>query len=463
MAALAEILLARGARVEGCDVEERFYTDEILEDLKIRVVPGFEASLLPEGTAGVVYSAAYSPQTQEVLREARERDLPLWEYTEALGALSEKIPAAGVAGVHGKTTTTGIAGSLVKALGLPFTVLVGSAVADFGNRSTLIQGEAGLIAETCEYRRHFLRFHPDVILLTSVEADHLDYFSGYDDILDAFTEYAGKLPPGGTLIYCASQAGAEETAERMRKERPDLTLIPYGFGAPGDYGIKTVRQAEGGQFFRLSRGDREFCLRIPGRHTVENAAGALALVAVMAEKTRNRPLTPAEWENMSQGVKAFRGSRRRSEILGEAGGVLFMDDYAHHPSAIKTTLKGLKEFYPRRRLVVDFMSHTYSRTAGLFTEFSESFGDADLVILHKIYGSAREKGKEGESVSGKKLYEAVKAIHPRVYYTEEVAEAEPLCREILKPGDLFLTMGAGNNWTLGRRLFEDGIKKESIQ
>jgi UDP-N-acetylmuramate--alanine ligase len=254
-----------------------------------------------------------------------------------------------------------------------------------------------------------------------------------------------------------------ETAERLRKERPDVEIIPYGFNAPGPYGIKAVRQAEGEQFFRLSCGDGEFSLCIPGRHTVENAAGALALVAVMGEKYLGRPLTPKEWNEMARGVRSFRGSRRRSEILGEAGGVLFMDDYAHHPSAIKTTLKGLKEFYPRRRLVVDFMSHTYSRTAGLFDEFSESFGDADLVILHKIYGSAREKGGAGASVSGKKLYEAVKALHPLVYYTEEVAEAEPLCREILKPGDLFLTMGAGNNWTLGRRLYEERKKTEDHQ
>jgi len=461
MAALAEILLARGARVEGCDVEERFYTDEILEDLRIKVFTGFDASLLPAGTNGVVFSSAYSPHTQEVLREARDRGLPLWEYTEALGALSEKTPAAGVAGVHGKTTTTGIAGSLVKALGLPYTVLAGSAVADFGNRSTLIQGEEGLIAETCEYRRHFLRFHPDVILLTSVEADHLDYFSGYDDILDAFVEYVRGLPPGGKLIYCASQDGAVETAERLRKERSDLEFIPYGFNAPGAYGIEAVRREEGEQFFRLPCWAGEFCLRIPGRHTVENAAGALALVAVMTEKTLGRPLGAQDWETLAGGIRAFRGSRRRSEILGEAGGILFMDDYAHHPSAIRTTLKGLKEFYPRRRLVVDFMSHTYSRTAGLFDEFSESFGDADLVILHKIYGSARENQGEGETVSGEKLYQAVRKLHPRVYYTGEPAEAEPLCREILKPGDLFLTMGAGNNWTLGRRLYEEGKLREN--
>lgn len=462
MAALAEILKARGARVEGCDVAERFYTDAILEGLEIPFDTGFGGENLPHRVQGVIYSAAYSPENQPVLAEAQKRGLPLWEYTEALGALSEGLPAAGVAGVHGKTTTTALAGSLVKSLGLPATVLVGSAVSGFGDRSTLIQGQRAFIAETCEYRRHFLRFHPDIILLTSVEADHLDYFKDYGDIRDAFCEYGRRLPPGGTLIYCSGQAGAAEVADLLREERPDLTFIPYGFGAGGEYGIREMRQGEGKTLFRVNRWDRPFSLRVPGRHTVENAAGALALIETLHGFLMERNLSSGEVEALARGMEEFAGSRRRSEILGEAGGVLFMDDYAHHPSAIKTTLKGLKEFFPRR-LVVDFMSHTYSRTAGLFEEFAESFGDADLVILHKIYGSAREKAGAAEGVSGRSLFEAVKRRRDGVFYTEEVEQARELVEELLEPGDLFLTMGAGNNWTLGQTIYKERKSREDGQ
>ena len=154
-----------------------------------------------------------------------------------------------------------------------------------------------------------------------------------------------------------------------------------------------------------------------------------------------------------KGIAEFAGSRRRSEIIGEAGGILFMDDYAHHPSAIKTTLAGYREFFPGRRLVVDFMSHTYTRTGALFDEFVSAFNDADVLILHKIYSSAREKA-EAQRVTGKSLYEAIASFKNNVHYFEEPEEALDFCRkELLKKGDLFLSMGAGNNWQLCHSLY----------
>jgi len=454
MAALAEILKARGSRVSGSDVEEEFYTDAILRSQGIPFTGGFSPENVPEDAELVIHSAAYGRDSHPELLRARERGIPLLEYTEALGELSRGIPALGIAGVHGKTTTTALAGSLVQACELPGTVLAGSGVTGFGNRSTLILGNAFFAAETCEYRRHFLRFHPDLIILTSVEPDHLDYFRDYRDILSAFVEYILRLPPGGVLIFCADEPGAVEAAGKAASARPDIRMVPYGRKAEGAGRITEIRQEPGKTLFRLAGGEEEYTLRIPGEHTVLNAAAALLAVQELILRLKGE-ISPADRAALVRGTEAFAGSRRRSEILGEAGGILFMDDYAHHPSAVETTLKGFREFFPHRRLVVDFMSHTYSRTRGLFDRFCSSFDGADAVILHKIYPSAREaEPTDGEGITGKTLYERVAARKKEVYYFHEPEQALDFCLEYLKPGDLFLTMGAGNNWVLGKKLLE---------
>jgi UDP-N-acetylmuramate--alanine ligase len=209
----------------------------------------------------------------------------------------------------------------------------------------------------------------------------------------------------------------------------------------------------------------ELVLRVPGRHQALNAAAALALASVLIKKEFPDSLCWYEQRRLAanKAFEEFTGSKRRSEIIGMAGGIIFMDDYGHHPTAIKTTLEGIKNFYPHRRLIVSFMSHTYTRTAALLDGFAQCFAYADLLFLHKIYASAREafNGK----IDGRSLYDAVnnlKSGKPEaVYYADEPLDAfEPL-KNILKPGDLFLSLGAGNNWPLGLRLYEyyrDGAK-----
>ncbi len=182
VAALAEILAAGGARLSGSDVADVFYTDAILASLGVAMSVGFEASLLPEDAELVIHSAAYARDSNPQLMEAIRRGLPVLSYPEALGALSRRSVSSGIAGVHGKTTTTALAGSLASALGLPATVLAGSAVSSFGGRSTIVAGERYLIAETCEYRRHFLSFRPARIALTSIDSDHQDFFPTFEDI-----------------------------------------------------------------------------------------------------------------------------------------------------------------------------------------------------------------------------------------------------------------------------------------
>jgi UDP-N-acetylmuramate--alanine ligase len=468
MTALAEILSADGAILSGSDVPEIFYTDEILSSLGVRVSGEFAAANLGPDLDLVVHSAAYRRDQNPELVEAQRRGIPILVYPEALGELSRVRDSSGIAGVHGKTTTTAIAGAMIAALGLPATVLAGSAVSSFGNRSTLIRGDRYLVAETCEYRRHFLSFHPRRIVLTSIEHDHQDYFTAYADILSAFVEYCMLLPRGGELIYCADDAGAREAVAALSGPRPDILLTPYGRSAEGPYRLTGYKTVSGKAFFRLEGFDEEFELRVPGEHLALDATAALALsLSLRRAENGGAPASRDDVAAARGGLASFSGSKRRSEILGEAGGVLFMDDYAHHPTAIRETIKGIKSFWPERRIVVDFMSHTYSRTKALFKDFSASLDLADAVVLHKIYASAREQADE--SVSGRQLYESVAArraslgIGGEVLFFEEALDALPGLEPWLRPGDLFVTMGAGDNWRLGAALFARRKQNEGAQ
>jgi UDP-N-acetylmuramate--alanine ligase len=350
------------------------------------------------------------------------------------------------------------------------TVLAGSEVAGFGGRCTLIRGERYFVAETCEYRRHFLFFHPRRLVFTGVEADHLDYFRDLEDVLEAFVSYALRLPQQGSLIYCHDDAGALKVAERLRLSRPDLRLLPYGLTAPGPFQLVRLSTGAGVTRFGLAGYPGEFLLPLPGRHMAADAAAALALALELAREegrgartesrgareegravgAEGRAARSEDLERMRQALAGFRGSRRRSEVIGEVRGVLFIDDYGHHPTEIRATLEGLRSFYPGRRLFIDFMPHTYSRTAALLAEFARCFEPADQVILHRIYASAREQA--GGQVDGRTLFREVAGRHHAVRYFEEPLDCVDELAGELRQGDLFVTMGAGDNWKVGREL-----------
>jgi UDP-N-acetylmuramate--alanine ligase len=453
MCALAELLHHAGFSVSGSDRAEVFYTDQILKTLGIPYRESFDPHHLPQDTELVIYSAAYSPETNPELAEAHARGLPVLKYTDALGAYSAGFDASGIAGVHGKTTTTAMAGALIRGAGLPAQILAGSAVGAFGGRSTLTLGNKYLVAETCEYRRHFLAFHPRRIVLTSVESDHQDYYPTYESIRDAFLEYGRKLPCEGEFIYCADDPGAAEVAKILEQEPhgEHRRFIPYGFTAQGPFRIQSYTLGEEQALMVVAGFPDPLSIRIPGRHSALNAAGALALTDALVKTETPGGWQQAQWDGARQSLAGFTGSKRRSEILGEAGGILFMDDYGHHPTAVRSTLAGLKEFYPQRRLVLSFMSHTYTRTASLLDRFSCCFENADITVLHKIYASARESSLCG--ISGETLFAKTKAHQDEVYYVAEPLDAVALLHKLLRPGDLFITMGAGDNWKLGQALF----------
>ncbi|MCL2443583.1 MAG: UDP-N-acetylmuramate--L-alanine ligase [Treponema sp.] len=460
--ALAELMFNAGLKCSGSDIPEKFYTDEILKELNIPYYEGFDASHINKEIDLIIYSAAYNADSNPELKKALELNIPMLKYTDALGLWSAKFDSTGICGVHGKTTTTAICGVLMRAARIPAQVLVGSAAIDFARpnadgkihpRSTLNLGDKYFIAETCEYRKHFLSFHPQRIILTSVESDHQDYFPDYKSIRDAFVEYCRLLPEGGQLIYCADDPGASEVADIIKNDNRGIEFIPYGFSANGNYKILSYDVQNERAVFSVTGIPYEFKLRIPGRHQAMNAAAGLALTVSLAGGL----LSEDQIKSIQSELENFRSTKRRSEIIGEANGITFMDDYGHHPTAIKTTLEGIKSFYPARRLIVSFMSHTYTRTSALLDEFASCFNDADIVFFHKIYASAREDYKGG--VNGKTLYEKTAAVRSAAgkndtCYIDEVDDAFLPLSEVLKSGDIFITLGAGNNWPLGVKLYD---------
>lgn len=480
MVALVEILHNKGAVITGSDVSERFYTDEILEKLGLKALP-FDSKNITSKVQYVVYSSAYKLDKNPDLIEATKKNIPCILYTQALGSYSSRAYSCGICGVHGKTSTTGIVGTILKYIDLPVQVLAGSVINSFGNTCTytspLIRDSKNsleniFIAETCEYQRHFMSFCPKKIVLTSVEPDHQDFYPTYEDIRNAFVDYICLLPFGGDLIFCADDKGALETANIAKQKRPDINLIPYGQNATGDFKLTFGKVESEKNNFSINFFEKEsenkssqetsFALSVPGKHEVLDACAAVALVCQLLKEKNLNSLN--YYSAISKGLLAFSGGKRRSEVVGRAKNsfgddILVIDDYGHHPTAVKTTLAGYKEFYKGRKLIVDFMSHTYSRTQALLTDFASCFDSADEVILHKIYSSARENPKDF-TITGKTLFEQVLKNYPngkKIVYYEDVLDATDFVLSELKQkksekypdGYLFVTMGAGDNWKLG--------------
>ncbi len=544
MAALVEICLERGATIEGSDVDDVFYTDALLARYGIKAKL-FNKKNITQNIDLLFHSSAYDPDSHEELLQAKALGIPIMEYTIALGLISKASFSVAVSGVHGKTSTTSIIGTMLKDLPLLSQVLVGSQVPSLGDSCTMNKGSEYFVAETCEYKKHFLHFHPNIILMTSVEEDHQDFFPTYEDMRDAFVEFAYLLPKGGRLIYCSDDKGCQDVVSIVQKQRSDIRYVSYGAkpdktGAIVHYSIhlkndsrnkvnKNIQSqnlSSSGQSFILERqsiqNNRDknsvsdtsifpktfshlFSLPVPGFHTILNTAAGIAVCIELLEKenikrkhnqlnnfeeqneqdqnikrkhnqlNNHNELEIGNWktnlDSMAASLLKFRGAKRRGEIIAhfEKGrGILHdtfvLDDYAHHPTAIKTTLQGFKDFYPDHKIIVSFMSHTYSRTQALIDEFASSFSAADSVFLHKIYSSAREnKEKYLGNTSGEILFEKTKTHHSNVHYFDEFMDAvDPIISLIDTKPSVFITMGAGDNWKLGKAIVEKLIKRSEL-
>lgn len=481
MVALAEICVRGGAIVSGSDVADIFYTDEILQ--KLNIMPKlFSKTNISNDIELVIYSSAYNRQEHVELLQATHLNIPVLLYTEALGGLSTQRYSIGIAGVHGKTTTTGLIGSLIKSLTLPAEVLAGSIMSSFGNFCTLSVGKKYFVAETCEYQRHFMSFLPKIIVLTGVESDHQDYYPDYESICNAFVDYICRLPQTGLVIYCGDDAGACDAVARALKKRSDIRSISYGFSPTVDFHIQYDTIADGKQYFFVPKlfdtlrttdisKKKSFFVRIPGKHNILNAVAALIVAKTLYELENGIELLAQDNKKsieflgkIQDSFFSYTGSRRRSEIIGSRDNnrILVIDDYAHHPTALRTSIEGIRAFYPDRILIVDFMSHTYSRTAALLDDFARSFKLADMLILHKIYASAREI--YNGSIDGHTLYERVLFYNQEQNFSQKVyyfKDFEPAIKPIItlitdNPTQKFLvlTMGAGDNWKVGKMILE---------
>ena len=438
MTALAQLLHDQGKIVTGSDVPEVFLTDGILTDLAIPFHNEFAAENIPQNTELIIASAAWGEENLEI-QEAKRRGLPIFTYPQALGLLSQLKRSIGVAGTHGKTTTTALLSLALIEQGLDPLAIVGSQVPQFGN--TNARGGQGeyFVAETCEYRRHFLNFHPYGLIITNIEHDHVDYFKDLSDTLSAFEEYVDRLPTNGILVACLDSPGVQKLLTRIT--RKDLEIITYGEHIEADFRLVNYTVSSEMQTFQVMMHDRAhvFEMLIPGHH---NCLNAIAVIAMTYQLCKNKDLEQV-MIRLQHTIKSFTSTTRRLQRLGAYQNTLIYDDFGHHPTEIAVTLKALKDFYPDRKLIVSFMPHTYTRTAVLMDDFAQAFIHADQVLINEIYASAREKPLPG--ITAESLTEKISKYHGDVQYMP-VNDLEAYIAKVSDQNNLFVTMGAGDNW-----------------
>jgi UDP-N-acetylmuramate--alanine ligase len=428
MSGLAEILLlSTPLEISGCDRERGENTDR-LAGLGAKILFGHDPAHLTEVDL-VVISSAVDDSNPEVAA-ARERGIPVIRRAQMLGQIMRLKQGIAIAGTHGKTTTTSLVGMILTEAGFDPTIVVGGRVRILGTNARLGRGDF-LVAEADEYDRSFLELTPDVAVITNVEADHLDCYRDLPDIVDAFVLFANRVPFYGAVIACLDDPGVGAVLPRVEKR-----VVTYGESPQAHLRARNIALEASGTRFEAWDSEQgllgEVQLPLPGRH---NVANALAAIAVGREL-----LVP--FGEIARALAGFTGVVRRFEKKGERNGVLVVDDYAHHPTELAATLSAARQVYPERRLVALFQPHLYSRTRDFAADFGRALLGADVAVVTDIYPS-REKPLPG--VTGQLVVQAAKEAGHRnlVYIADKKRVAERLER-LLKPGDLLLTMGAGD-------------------
>lgn len=431
MSALAQISAQlEDAIITGSDVEERFYTDFVLERAHIPVL-GFSPKNV-ENADLVVISAAYTNQHPEISR-ALELNIPILTYPQYLGRLLSKKRGISVTGTHGKTTTTAMIGLVMLQAGLDPTIVVGSDVPSIGGNAHCGKGEF-FLAESCEYRRHFLNYSPEHLIITNLEFDHPDYFKDLEDVISAFAELAIKVPERGHIYVWAE----DPNREAIKGSAPITT---FGISESADIRATEIKfKDEKSSMKIMVKGQYlgDLNLNVSGKHNIINA---LATVAVCREIG-----IPIDQILISLGL--FNGTKRRFEHIGSnTNGAMIVDDYAHHPTEIRTTLEGARLSFPNRRIRAIFQPHTFSRTEKLLLEFSQAFQGADEVVIADIFASAREQ--EHYTVSAVNLAELIQLQGIEARYIGPLDDITNYLTETIAPEDLVLTLGAGDIYKVG--------------
>jgi UDP-N-acetylmuramate--alanine ligase len=438
MSALAAIMLKRGWKVSGSDLKQSSLTKRLVREgatFYLGHSPGHV-----QNVDIVVYTAAIRPDNPE-LQSARDQGLKVMSRAEFLGSLmSESRYGIAISGSHGKTTTTALVGLMLEEADLNPTVLVGGELDALGG-NVKVGGRDYFVAEACEYVETFLALRPYLGVILNIDADHLDYFGSMEHIVAAFRRFAELIPAHGYLIACSDDAHVREILPGL-----NCRVVTYGLTQGSNWWATNIEmRPEGGSFFDVYR-DNELVgrvrLKVNGRHNISNALSAMAVGHLLG----------IPFATMCRTMETFSGTHRRFELKGCYNGATIIDDYAHHPTEIKATLSAARQVAPRR-LIAAFQPHTYTRTKSLLADFAQSFGDADMVVVTDIYAS-RERDTLG--ISSEVLVERIENHHDNVRYVGKLEDAAAFLSTELRPGDMLITMGAGDIHRVGESLLAVG-------
>lgn len=440
MSGIAEVLLNLGYRVSGSDLSETEITHH-LKQLGAKIYQGHSASHVKKCDV-VVYSSAVSKQNPEILK-AHELAIPVIPRAEMLAELMRMKYGVAVAGAHGKTTTTSILGSLLSHGGLDPTVVIGGRLNRWGTNAKLGQGKY-MVVEADESDGSFHLLTPTVAIVTNIDNDHLDYYKTVDAIKEAFVTFLNKLPFYGLAVVCGDDLHLKSILPKLKKK-----VVTYGIGPHCRYQAKHIRFNGFESAFDVYEDRRKigsFKIKAPGVHNVKNALSCIVVAQFLGMKPRA----------IQQGLLKYTGVQRRFHIRGEVGNILVMDDYGHHPTEIKATLAATKKIWPRRRLLVVFQPHRYTRTRDCFYDFLSAFRKADVLVLTEIY-PAGENPIRG--ISGERVYQQIRKRQKNVHFSSDKKTLVSDMEKLVKSGDVILTLGAGDIWKYGEELL--GVLKSN--
>ncbi|MBW2607458.1 MAG: UDP-N-acetylmuramate--L-alanine ligase [Deltaproteobacteria bacterium] len=436
MSGIAELLINLGYKVSGSDLKSSDITRR-LKRLGGVIFKSHRENHI-SGSDVVVVSSAINEKNPEVAA-AREMSIPVIPRAEMLAELMRLKYSVAVAGAHGKTSTTSIISSVLEKGGLDPTVVIGGKLKSIGSNALLGQGDF-IVAEADESDGSFLKMSPTIAVVTNIDREHLDFYKDLDDIKNAFLSFIDRVPFYGLAVLCLDNEPIQELIPKIRKR-----FTTYGMSTQADFQAKNV-EFEGlkSKFSVRHKGKPlgDITLNLPGIHNVYNS---MASIAVGIE-------LDIDFEAIKNALETLEGVQRRLEIKGEIKGITVVDDYGHHPTEIKVTLQAAKESWPDRRKVVVFQPHRYTRTRALFDDFTRSFYQSDVLVVLPVY-AAGEKKIEG--VESDLMCEKIRAHgHRKVICKKSIKGAVSHLKNVLKPGDILLTLGAGDVWKVGEEILK---------
>ncbi|MBN2325482.1 MAG: UDP-N-acetylmuramate--L-alanine ligase [Spirochaetes bacterium] len=441
VSAVARLAALSGEAVTGSADEKNELTEELAK-LGVTVFLGHKGSQVGDADL-VVRSAAVRDDNAEVVA-TRRRGIPLLYYADYLATLMARKKSVAIAGTHGKTTTTAMAGTVLNRAGLRPTIVCGGVMRDFGSNAVSGDGDY-LVAEACEYNRSFLSFPKRYAVVGNIEADHLDTYADIDDIKGAFAQFLRRIEGGGFAVVNGDDENVIDAAAKSGTCR----TVTVGKALHNSYRLAGIREKEGLYECVLFHGRSEaahLTLPVPGEYNVRNAALAATLCLEIG----------VDRKTVEDAIAEFKGLERRLETLGMRRGNVIYSDYAHHPTEIRSVVDALRRLHPKRRLMVVFQPHQYSRTAYLFDGFVEALSAVDVLVITEVYRQ-RDPERFVRSISGKDLHEAiVKKKTAESHFIDRKEEVIPFLEEHGREGDVVVFMGAGDIDAVARRYVKGG-------